>query len=44
MNYQNVSKYFQSMVSIIRHVSIKRTVCKYLHMTLLNINYNLKIA
>ena len=32
------------MVSIISHVSIKRTVCKYLHMTLLNVPYDLQIA
>ena len=32
------------MVSIISHVSIKRTVCNNFQMTLLNIQYNLKNA
>ena len=31
------------MVSIISHVSIKRTVYKDFHMTLLNVQYSLKI-
>ena len=31
------------MVSIISHVSIKRTVCIDFHMTLLKVQYNLRI-